>query len=232
MVEVVAESERDAIEDLEVKLEEAKLGLVEELAGLGEIESLDSDFVKRFRETASRLARLVNDSLPLSFPPEATDEIRQAVIAVMTVAAEIDGAPPLETADHLLICLERMRHVLRDALDENLGVHPNDAQQLAERLQTWLPGLATRDIAELVGVSTRQFQRYLQTGGPAPNRLQLVARLVVILYRAWTPRGVLAWFRRPRPELGNFAPLDVLDNPDYEGALIAAVRRGRAGHGS
>lgn len=232
MPELLADPERNAIEDLEHEFEDAKVRVVEELNRIGDLEAMDSEFMKRFRETVSRLARLVNQSLPLSFPPEASDEIRRTVIETMTEAEEVDEARPLEAADDLLIRLERVRHVLRDALDESLGVQDDDARQLGERLTSWLTGVPKREIAELVGVSTRTFQRFLQQGGPASNRMQLVARLVVILYRAWTPNGVLAWFRRPRPELDNSAPLDVLDNAEYEGALMTAVRRGRAGHGS
>jgi hypothetical protein len=48
-----------------------------------------------------------------------------------------------------------------------------------------------------------QLQRRRRDGGGVTSpRLEIVARLVAILRHAWTDRGVLAWFAKPRPELG------------------------------
>jgi hypothetical protein len=59
----------------------------------------------------------------------------------------------------------------------------------------------------------------------------LAVRLINLLLRAWSPRGVTAWFHRPRPELGNKTPLVALDE-HLEDELLGIARRGRAQHGS
>lgn len=232
MPEVAESPERAQLRDLEFQLEDVKDRLVDELNRVGDTPTVDAEFLKRFKETAHRLARQVNSSLPLSFPAEASDEIRRTMIDTLTEADEIAEARPLDALDGLLIRLEQIRHIIRDALDESLGVKDDDGRGVAERLTVWLDGVRQRDIADLVGVSPRTLQRLLKDGGTPPNRMRLAARLVVILRRAWTPAGVMAWFRRPRMELDNRAPIDVLDDPEYEERLMSAARQGRAQHGS
>jgi hypothetical protein len=56
--------------------------------------------------------------------------------------------------------------------------------------------------------------------------------LVALLWRAWTPAGVVAWFYRQRRDLDGKPPIDVLDDPEYERSLMTAARQGRAQHGS
>ncbi len=219
------------LEDLETQLEQLKESLVEEMNRAGDLE-VDGEFVKRFRETAHRLGRLVNDSLPVSFPPEAGDEIRRTLIDAITEAQEVEEARPRDAVDGLLIRLEQVRHVLRDAVDETLGVQEDNGKALVERLTSWLGGMRQKEIADLVGTSPRTLQRLLRQGGAPSNRIRLVARLVVILRRAWTPEGVRAWFWRPRPELDGQAPIAVLDDAEFEERLMLAARQGRAGHGS
>ena len=42
----------------------------------------------------------------------------------------------------------------------------------------------------------------------------------------------MAWFYRGRTDLDGKPPIDVLDDPEYERALMIAARQGRAQHGS
>ncbi|HLM48976.1 MAG TPA: antitoxin Xre/MbcA/ParS toxin-binding domain-containing protein [Solirubrobacteraceae bacterium] len=60
--------------------------------------------------------------------------------------------------------------------------------------------------------------------------MRAVARIVAQLRHALTGVGVVDWFRRPHPDLGGRAPLDVLDDPlalpelvELAGALRATV---------
>jgi hypothetical protein len=220
----------DQIRGLEFRLEEMKDRLVEELdrAGAG----IDPDFADRFRDTAHEAARLVNESLPLTFPPEAGDEIRRTVIEALTEADRIDGDRPLDAVDQLLLRFEQIRHVLRDACDESLEASHEDGQALATKLVEWLPSVRQADVAELLGTSARSLQRLIKDGGAPSSRLRLVTRLVALLRRAWTPEGTIAWFHRPRRELDSKTPLDVIGQPEYEETLVTMVRQGRAGHGS
>ena len=193
---------------------------------------LDDSQVENFSETMRRLVTRLNKDLgPLAFDPEALAEIRGLLIEVIE---QLDGggeAARIDVLDDLLIRGEKIRHVLRDALDADLGSDPEDARALAGSLVEWLPRVPQREIAQLVGISLRQLQRWLKDGGEAPRRLALVARLVVLLKKAWTPEGVVAWFHRPRRDLAGKPPIDLLDDPGAEHALVRAVRQGRAQHG-
>jgi hypothetical protein len=227
-------ADRDQIRTLEFRIEELKDRFVAELdrAGRDGDASLDPDFLKRFKETAHRLARQVNSSLPLSFPPEAADEIRRTVIDALTEADEIDEARPLDAVDGFLLRFEQIRHILRDALDESLGVAEEDGQAVVRRIIEWLPGIRQGEVAELAGTSVKTLQRLARDGGHPSSRLLLLARLLAILRRAWTPRGTVAWFHRPRADLGGRAPIELLSDPEYEDRLMVTARQGRAGHGA
>lgn len=225
-----ASADLDQIRELEFRLEEMMARLVEDLERSGE--RLDHEFVERFRETARQAARQVNESLPVAFPPEAGDEIRRTVIDALTDVDGLDESQPLDAVDRLLLRLEQIRHVLRDAFDESIEASPDDGQEIATKLAEWLPGVKQSEIADLVGVSARTLQRSAKEGGVPSSRMQLVARLVAILRRAWTPEGVVAWFYRSRRQLDGKRPVDVLGDGDFEGALMTLARQGRAGHGS
>jgi hypothetical protein len=222
--------EQDQVRDLESRLEDMKDRLVDDLDRSGE--TLDGEFLTRFRDTVNAAARQVNESLPLSFPPEAGDEIRRTVIDALTEIEDIDEARPLDAVDRLLIRFEQIRHILRDAVDESLEVSDDDGQALAKKLLEWLPGVRQADVAAIIGTSTRTLQRLVKDGGTPTNRMRLVARMVALLRRAWTPQGVLAWFYRPRQELDGQRPVDVLEQAEYEEPLMTMVRQGRAGHGA
>jgi hypothetical protein len=195
---------------------------------------LDESQVENFAETMRRLVtRLSRDLGPLTFDPEALAEIRGVIIeGIEHLDSDGETTARIDVLDDLLVRGEKIRHVLRDALDADLGVDPRDARALAASLAEWLPRVPQREIAKLAGISLRQLQRWLKEGGEAPRRLELVARLVVLLRKAWTPEGVVAWFGRPRRDIDGKAPIDVLDDPAAEHALIRAVRQGRAQHGA
>jgi uncharacterized protein (DUF2384 family) len=193
---------------------------------------VDHAFAGRFAETQQRLLAL-NDRLhPEDFPPEVLAEIRNVILKWIAAADAFDDARPLDTVDMFLLHAEALRHLVRDALDAHVTGAGDDAGALARQLGEWLPGVTQAELARLAGISDRQFQRWKKNGGKAPRRLTLVARLVAILRRGWTGEGVVAWFRRPRADLDGKRPVDVLDDPAYELRLVAAVRQGRAGHGS
>jgi transcriptional regulator with XRE-family HTH domain len=193
---------------------------------------LDERQVENFAETMRRLLTRLNKDLgPLDIEPEALSEIRGVMLEGIEKIDE-EAMEPIDVLDDLLVRAEQIRHVIRDALDADLGLDARDARALSQALIDWLPGMSQREIANLVGISLRQLQRWLRDGGVAPRRLRLVAQLVVLLRRAWSPEGVVAWFARPRRDLGGRAPIALLDDPAEEPALRAAVRRGRAQHGA
>jgi hypothetical protein len=141
-------------------------------------------------------------------------------LALLVHRAVLDaqGAVDDGARDALRIALERLSHALA-ALGETEEV--GDARTPKE-LARWLAGaveVPQRDLAALLGVDLRRFQRWIsarertQPEGEDARRLRAVARLVGQLRHAFTPAGVVAWFDWPRPELGGAAPRDLLGDP-------------------
>lgn len=198
-----------------------------------EADKLDGGQVDNFADTMRRLiTRLGKDLGPLDFDPEALAEIRGIILdGIEYLDTDGEKLERIDVLDDLLVRGEKVRHIIRDVLDGDVGVDSHDAKAVVSALTEWLPRVPQREIADLSGISVRQLQRWGKEGGDAPRRLRLVARLVALLRRAWTPEGVVAWFDRPRQDLDGRRPLDLLDDPGEEQAVLRAVRQGRAQHG-
>lgn len=192
----------------------------------------DPGYGERFRETAQRLSKRLNEELPPDLNAEAVAEIRGILIEALQDLDRIDDERPWDVVEVFILRAEAIRHIVRDALDAHLGSDGQNAADLIEALMHWLPRVPQTQLADLVDISPRQLQRWKKNGGVPPRRLQLVTRLVALLHRAWTPEGVLAWFDRPRADLDAETPRAVLDDHAYEQRLLSAVRQGRAQHGS
>jgi hypothetical protein len=141
-------------------------------------------------------------------------------LALLVHRAVLDARAAVEddARDALRIALERLSHALA-ALGEAEEV--GDARTPKE-LARWLAGavdMRQRDLADLLGVDLRRFQRWIsprertQPDGEEARRLRAVARLVGQLRHAFTPAGVLAWFDWPRRELGGVTPRALLADP-------------------
>jgi uncharacterized protein (DUF2384 family) len=192
----------------------------------------DPGYSERFRETARQLSKWLNEELPPDLDAEAVAEIRGIIVEALHDLDDINEEHPWDAVEVFVLKAEAIRHIVRDALDAHVGSDGRDAAALAESLQEWLPRVPQTRIADLVGISPRQFLRWKKEGGDPTRRLVLVTRLVALLHRAWTPEGVVAWFERPRRDLDDKRPIDVLDDHDYEQRLMTVVRQGRAQHGS
>ena len=90
-----------------------------------------------------------------------------------------------------------------------------------------LPGVKQTELADLMNIDPRTVRRWADKPGTPDQRLLMLARLVSILRHAWTPRGVVAWFHRPRRELDGRAPLELLDDPGNERLLTSTARSSR-----
>ena len=188
--------------------------------------ALDPERLDRFVETVREAAGRANAQLLPQIDPDLANEIGQRLLSVLTLDRESFSV--LDAADQYLIDLEAIRHVLRDLLQEQ---HPRVLRERADEtvalLEEWLPNLSVAELAELLGLSMRQLQRRRHDDGPASSREQLVARLVAILRNAWTDAGVFAWFKRPRADLADRAPIELLGEPNSERSLLVAARAGR-----
>lgn len=227
------DKEAERLRDVDVLLDEWIERTITDLErARGEPREFDPAFAGRFRETTRRLSKRLNEELPPDLDSQAVAEIRGIIVDTLHSLDEIDEERPWDGVEVVVLKAEAIRHIVRDALDVHVGSDGNDARALAKTLEEWLPRVTQLEQARLLDISPRQLQRWKREGGPASRRLRLVTRLVALLRRAWTPEGVVAWFDRPRRELEGKAPIEVLDDPRFEQALMTAVRQGRAQHGS
>lgn len=125
------------------------------------------------------------------------------------------------------IALEQFRQALRDITEDRpYAVDAPVGEVLSDTVQTLRA--PQKDVAELLGVSVRQLQRWLAEGGAVPaaddaGRIVAVGRIVNQLRHTFTGPGVLAWFHRLHPLLGQ-RPVDLLDDPlRYPDVLRAAT---------
>jgi hypothetical protein len=191
---------------------------------------IDDSVQKRLATVERRLADLKPqlDAADLSLEQKAT--MFSALVDVsMAMNAERGDLDRFEAA---LIGIERVRHVVRDALDEFVGGANADRRRLLQELEESLPGVKQADIAELLAVDPRTIRRWSAEPGEPDHRLQLVARITAIIKHAWTPKGMLAWFHRPRRDLDGKAPIELLGESGSEQALLTAARSSRNQYGT
>lgn len=129
------------------------------------------------------------------------------------------------------VALEQFRHALRDITENQpYGDDAPVRDVLTRTVETLVA--PQKSLAELLGVSVRQLQRWLAADGPAPAaddaaRIRLVGQLVNQLRHTFTGPGVLAWFNRDHPVLGR-RPVDLLDDPLAYPRLLDAATAARA----
>lgn len=225
MPTIVRPEDRQELERLDERIEELLRAVSERQL------PIDDAFVADWVETLRRYGMGLSDQPPRALSTEAISEIRNIIIQGIAHQEALSGQI-LDQLDDAMIRAEQVRHIVRDAIDSDTGVDNDDARALLEQLSNWLPRVPQREIARLADKSTRQVQRWAKDGGVAPRRLQMVARLVALLRYSWTPEGVVAWFDRPRRDLGGHRPIDLIDDPAFEHDLVEATRQGRAQHGA
>lgn len=191
------------------------------------------EVLERWMATLKQLLQAIDHAVPPSLDPEHVAEIRGDLLAIVQSVLDHDAARPLDSYEETLLRLEAIRHVVRDALDQHVPGE-DDARALIKGLETALPRVTRRELGTLLDTSDRSIQRMLASAEPVdPSaRLLVIARLVTLLARGWTPEGVLAWFARPRRALGGDTPLVALGDPAREREVLALARAGRAQHGS
>jgi uncharacterized protein (DUF2384 family) len=129
------------------------------------------------------------------------------------------------------IALEQFRNALRDIIENRPF---NDDAPVREVLAKTTEVLATpqKTLADLVGVSVRQLQRWLAHDGPEPAkddaaRIRAVGQVVNQLRHSFTGPGVVAWFYREHPILGR-SPIELLDDPLCYPQVLGAATAARA----
>jgi uncharacterized protein (DUF2384 family) len=218
---VLDDRERAALIEADSQLS----ALQQALEAAAKSNALDAEVIRRLDATTRQAIHRLNHNLPPQLDADSRDEIRRRLIEILTLPVE--GVPLLDVADQALLEAEAVRHVVRDVLQEQPAAELRDASAVVALLERWLPSLTVKQLAELLGISERQLQRRRQEGGMSTYRMQVVARLVAVLRHAWTDQGVYEWFTRPRPEFDARAPMEILEDPASERALILTARAGR-----
>lgn len=129
------------------------------------------------------------------------------------------------------VALEQFRHALRDIV-ENQPYNDNAPVRDVLRKTAEVLAAPQKTFAELLGVSVRQLQRWLADDGAEPAaddaaRIRVVGQLVNQLRHSFTGPGVVAWFDREHPALGQ-QPVKLLDDPLRYPALLGAATATRA----
>jgi hypothetical protein len=222
--------QRLRLKEIDTEVEGVKAAFEEALDEVTGHPEIDGSAQKRLADVGRRLADLKPqlEAADLSYEQRAT--LYSALVDVNTAMNAAPG--DLNRFEAALVGIERVRHVVRDALDEFVGGANADRRRQLQELERSLPGVRQADIAELLAVDPRTIRRWAAEAGEPEHRLQLVARLVAVLRHAWTPKGVLAWFHRPRRDLGGIPPIDLLDDPSSERALLSAARSSRNQYGT
>ena len=137
---------------------------------------------------------------------------------------------PQEQRRDVRIALEQFRQTLRDIVENqpyNADAPIRDV--LARTVET--VAAPQKTLAELLGVSVRQLQRWLTADGPEPAaddaaRIRVVGQVTNQLRHSFTGPGTLAWFNRRHPVLGQ-RPVELLDDPLRYPQLLSAAAAAR-----
>jgi hypothetical protein len=225
----VALSPEERLERADREVASVQRLCIDAVAQLQGAPEIDGTFDERWEGVASRLRGLRAALEFEDFDKRQLAEISNALLDIRDALDRIGDSRDMDAFDQLLVQLERIRHVVRDALDEYVSGVRDDVGLVMADLDRWLPHVSRHELAEIAGVDRRTLTRWAGKAGRPPRRLRLVASLVAILRHSWTEDGVVAWFHRPRRDLGGRTPLAALaDRSLDEEMLLDAARAGRS----
>lgn len=136
----------------------------------------------------------------------------------------------MEQRRDLRLALEQVRHALRDIVDGHWASEETPVHEVLDALVATLR-VPQSELARLLGISTRQLQRWLAGDGAMPSgheeaRVRMVAQLVNQLRHVYTAQGVPAWFDYRGPGM-KATPLELLTDPINFPELFEAARGAR-----
>ena len=222
----------ERLERVDQELDELKTAIVDAIQQLQRASEVDDSFDGRWQGVRSRITAIQHDVHPPDYDKDQVVELYQSLLEIKELLNTSEEPCHLDTCDQLLVNIERIRHVVRDALDEHVGGVQSDVGLVMADLARWLPSTPDRVVAELVGVDRRTLSRWKKQSGPPRRRVRMVASLVAVLRHNWTEEGIVAWFYRPRRDLDGRKPIALLDDPNEDYALISAARSSRSQYAS
>ena len=181
---------------------------------LGREAEISQDLRLYLDQLADDVATLTNEA-PGEIDPYLLLAAQGALIRALRIL-DSDDAPAARR--EMRTRLEQMRQVFRDLAEGGPLYEDRSAKEVARWLAAALDS-SQASLAELLGVSTRTFQRWLSeesTGGPEgedARRVRVVARIANHLRHALTGPGVVRWFDQSNRQLGGRRPLELLDDP-------------------
>lgn len=195
---------------------------------LAYLETIPAEIQAEVREVTDAVDR--HEGSWRTVDPHYVEILLRATLSAQLALMEPDRP---ESRDRLRMALDGLSSAF-DAIAES---QPVSDQRSGKELVAWLVDqteVSQAELAHLLGVSPRQFQRWLsptEKAGPEGDdlrRVRAVARVVNQLRFALTPAGVIAWFTRRLPDLGRKRPIDLLDKPERLPELIGLAADMRA----
>jgi uncharacterized protein (DUF2384 family) len=170
---------------------------------------------------------------------EAIDPYLTLIIHRAVIQAEEAARQPEETEarDRLRVALESLRQGFSGIAENEPVADERSPKEIAQWL-TEVAEVPQNRLAELLGVSLRQFQRWVSTleaaqpSGDDARRVRAVARIVNQLRFALTPAGAVEWLTWPRDDLQGRRPIELLGEPDKLPELTAIAGRMRGTYAS
>ncbi len=209
------------------ELEDLQRGFIEAVEHLRQAPEADGSYEERWEEIARRMKGLRDGIQAEDYDKEQLATLAGTLLDIRDQLDRSDAPGNLDVCDQLMIMLERIRHVVRDALDEHVSGIGGDVGIVIADLERWLPHIPDQTIADLVGVDRRTLSRWKTQGGQPRRGLRVFARIVAILRHNWDEEGIIAWFGRPRRDLDGRRPATLIGDPNAEDELISAARAGR-----
>jgi hypothetical protein len=224
----------ERLEKLDREVSALQRMFVEAIEEVRRTPETDDSFGARWVEIAERLKGLRGDIQPDDYDKSQLVTLATAMLDIRDQLDRLDREEDgkLDVCDNLMILLEQVRHVVRDALDEHVTGGMGDVGLVMHDLDEWLPQIPDRTIADLLEVDRRTLSRWRGQAGEPRRNLRVFARLVAILRHNWDEQGIVTWFDRPRRDLGGRRPSTILLDPNYEDELIGAARAGRSQYAS
>lgn len=212
---------------------------------------MDTTFLQQLLESVDRATRSLRRSTG-GVPPDVTelvDHFDSLMHAHAPLALGVDpyfstalfaGAlrsmkalrhdDSVEQRRDLRVALEQVSHALHDVVDTRWASEGAPLHEILDHLVAILR-VPQSDLARLLGISTRQLQRWLSDPDAMPSgreeaRIRMVAQLVNQLRHVYTATGVPSWFEYRGPGMKD-TPLELLRDPINFPELLAAARGAR-----
>ena len=217
----------DTIADLS-RPEEAAEELMQLNHRLAEHDTIPADIQVVVREITDAVDR--SDGHWESIDPRYVEILLRSSLSAQLALMEPDLP---ESRDRLRLALDS----LGQAFAAIAELEPVSDERPPKELVMWLAArteVSQAQLARLLGVSPRQFQRWLSPNesarpeGDDLRKVRAVAGIVNQLRFALTPAGVVEWFGWSLPDLDGRRPADLLDEPGRLPDLIRVAAGMRA----